>query len=163
MMILVKIKTLLAHKSSLNISTLPIATMTSIVKIAFLTLFVCQIECKPQRSVEHGEIKPIISNDCQYFRNQCSLLCFKEVESDQCWGSPRYVECTCVDGFVHYIPGFVCENPECPKYEVKDGTTKRPVERKRKPLLRNRQPPAAADPNSESKTQVIIKDECINK
>jgi len=135
-------------------------TMNSFVQFAFLAFCVCLVECNPQRSVGHGENVPIISNDCQYFRNQCSLLCFNDVENDQCWGSPRYAECTCVDGLVHYIPGFECTNPECPKYEVIDGTTKSPVVRKRKPFLKNRQSPPPADPNFKPVISIIIEDEC---
>ena len=81
--------------------------------------------------------KPIISDDCQTFRQICSDLCFTNVENDQCWGSPRYTQCICTDRTIHQLPEYPCEHPECPKDVVKEGTTRKPINRVRRPI-RNR-------------------------
>ena len=128
--------------------------MNIFVKLVLLTSLIYHItECKPQT-------KPIISDDCQVFRSHCSDLCFKEVENDQCWGSPRYVQCVCTDGFIHLIPGYECKHPDCPKDVVKDGTTRKPIQRKRKPILRRKQPQRTSDTNTKPMTMPIIPDEC---
>ena len=87
--------------------------------------------------VKKQATKPIISDDCQTFRQICSGLCFTNVENDQCWGSPRYTQCICNDRTVHQIPEYPCEHPECPKDVVKEGTTRKPINRVRQPI-RNR-------------------------
>ena len=132
--------------------------MNIFVKLGFL--FTCVFnditECKPQnegairlQKVQNSRVtKPIISNDCQSFRTQCSALCDTNVENDQCWGSPRYVQCVCANGFHHFIEGYECKHTDCPKAKVVDGTTKRPIQRKRKPLLRRKQPQRTSDPDT---------------
>ena len=92
---------------------------------------------KPVEEVVGQANVPIISNDCQYFRSLCSDFCFTNVENDQCWGSPRYTQCICTDGTIHQLPEFPCEHPECPKDVVRGGTTRKPINRAKRPI-RNR-------------------------
>ena len=86
------------------------------------------------------ETVPIITEGCQDFRAQCSALCNTNVENDECWGFPKFRRCECTTGIIHSIPGYPCEHPDCPKEKVVDGTTKAPIQRKRKPILRRRKP-----------------------
>merc|ERR1712028_312308 len=37
-----------------------------------------------------------------------------DVQTNQCWGMPRYIECECRDGSTHTHAGCVCENESCP-------------------------------------------------
>ena len=109
------------------------------IKLILFTIFmVCNLtEC---RSRHRRQTKPIISDDCQTFRTICSELCFKNVENDQCWGSPRYTQCICNDRTIHQLPEYPCEHPECPKDVVRGGTTRKPINRVRRPINRGGRP-----------------------
>lgn len=37
------------------------------------------------------------------------------VATNQCWGTPRYIECKCSDGSTHSFAGCDCENGSCPQ------------------------------------------------
>ena len=105
--------------------------------------------------------------DCDDFRQQCTKFCLDRVggvETNQCWGSPAYRYCTCSDNYIYFVPGYTCEHPTCPTANVKDGTTKAPIQRNgmgagRKPLRRDPSP-SVTNPNAEHETTPIITEGC---
>lgn len=116
--------------------------MNLFLKFILVVVFIASDQAGCQRLVRRRSTttKPIVSDDCTKFRQMCSDLCSKNVENDQCWGSPRYIQCVCNDGTIHRIPDYPCKHPECPKIIVKEGTTgtrKKPINRIRRPI-RNR-------------------------
>merc|ERR1719253_1375430 len=52
------------------------------------------------------------ANSC---KSKCQALCSLNLATNQCWGTPRYVECKCKDGARHFVPGCECmRGSECP-------------------------------------------------
>ena len=50
-------------------------------------------------------------------KSQCSAMCRgrgSDVAVNQCWGTPRYIQCDCRDGSAHAFSGCECENSLCP-------------------------------------------------
>merc|ERR1712241_47729 len=57
------------------------------------------------------------SEDCKLFKEECKNKCLEVADgvwASECWGKPLYVECKRSDETVFKIPGFTCENSECP-------------------------------------------------
>jgi len=46
-------------------------------------------------------------------KSQCQVKCGYKVAVNQCWGSPRYIECKCTDGSSYTFTGCACENSQC--------------------------------------------------
>lgn len=122
--------------------------MNVLVRVGFFTLFLCLKEC---------------TADCDDFRQKCTSFCLQRdggVNTNECWGSPAYRYCTCSDNYIHFVPGYTCENSGCPTDVVEEGTTKKPIQRKTKPLLRRRIPQRASNLNTKPKIEPIITDDC---
>ena len=107
-------------------------------KLLFFALLVACNLSEGRRQYQRLIKPPAISDECQLFRKMCSALCFANVNTDQCWGNPRYTQCDCNDGTVHQLPGYPCEHPDCPRTVVREGTTRKPFQRKRVPIRRHR-------------------------
>merc|ERR1712028_110969 len=63
------------------------------------------------------EEAPCDDGSDQSCKNQCYAVCRglgSDVQTNQCWGMPRYIECECRDGSTHTHAGCVCENESCP-------------------------------------------------
>lgn len=54
------------------------------------------------------------SLDCNECKDKCSEACGYANKRNQCWGTPRYIECTCADDSVHTFEGCPCEHGNCP-------------------------------------------------
>jgi len=49
-------------------------------------------------------------------KSQCYAKCRgrgSDVQTNQCWGTPRYIQCDCVDGSAHTFPSCPCRNDMC--------------------------------------------------
>jgi len=70
----------------------------------------------PARTPETKPAKPVADLDCSECKKKCSEACNLNNGRNQCWGSPRYIECTCSDGSQHSIPGCKCDpsHSNCP-------------------------------------------------
>merc|ERR1712154_363192 len=49
-------------------------------------------------------------------KSMCKASCKSrgDLQKNQCWGTPRYVECLCNDGTSHNFPQCPCEASTCP-------------------------------------------------
>ena len=59
-------------------------------------------------------------------KSQCSATCRgrgSDVQTNQCWGTPRYIQCDCRDGSAHSFDGCPCENSLCPSMPTGEDTT----------------------------------------
>lgn len=52
--------------------------------------------------------------DCNSCKQECYEACGSQVQINQCWGEPRYIQCQCSDGSTQIIPGCKCEHSTCP-------------------------------------------------
>ena len=69
------------------------------------------------RSEDYATFSFYFSEDCKIFKEECKNKCLEVADgvwASECWGKPLYVECKCSDETVFKIPGFTCENSECP-------------------------------------------------
>lgn len=54
---------------------------------------------------------------CAICKSRCQDLCNNlhgGVQTSQCWGAERYIECTCKDNSRHSFDGCPCEHSQCP-------------------------------------------------
>lgn len=60
-------------------------------------------------------------------KDQCSKACGYDVQINQCWGSPRFIQCQCKDSSVHFFAGCACENSQCPSIDPTSFPTLNPT------------------------------------
>jgi len=47
-------------------------------------------------------------------KDMCYKVCAGAVQVNQCWGAPRFIQCTCSNGNQHTFDGCPCEHSMCP-------------------------------------------------
>ena len=70
----------------------------------------------PYPDTDSGVSAPCDDGSSGSCKSQCYDACRNlgsDVQTNQCWGTPRFIQCDCRDGSAHTFPSCACENDLC--------------------------------------------------